>query len=406
MLNTITKKLRSNWMVLLPMASAAASFILSFWLKIILSPESYGDFAIALFTVNILLTLGVVGYDQVIIRLSQLSKRGLELDKWIIIIGILIFMLTPGLSFVFLNAFGVVNEFSLVYLFTSWMAACIAVISILFNLQGRLLESYVISGWWKVVLLLVIGLIYICTASVVRFELLILFALMTSFVWVVIFRGKLFYLIKGRVNRGSVCLLYLSSIVSLLSYQAFEGLDRFIVMTYFDKVIFGEYFFVFNFLLAPVSIFTSYYAVKRLSLYKSNFVYDEMCIDVVKVAIFSSVTTSILLILLWSFSIFGLHDITRLEPKVIIIIALLCIARSCYSILSVAYRVVARNLSLIVVAITFGVISVIVYYLCGYLFDVLHYGVVFLSLLILLYWISRIAAYFYIIRSDSLVNRF
>ncbi|EOU2463887.1 hypothetical protein ACNTOD_002836 [Vibrio navarrensis] len=399
MISKITGKLRSNWIVVLPIASAAASFILSFWLKIILTPEAYGDFATAFFTVNVLLGLGVVGYDQVIIRLSKLTERGLEIDKWIVMIGVLILLLTPGLSFVFLSAFGVVSEFSLGYLFMSWMAACIAVLAILFNLQGRLLESYFFLGSWKVVLLLTVSVLYLVQLAMDEFELLILFSLAGTFVWLLVFRKRIFYLVKGQLDAKSVYLLYFSSVISLVSYQAFEGLDRFLLLSTFDKVLFGDYFFVFNFLLAPTSIFVSYYTVKRLKIYKARFSYVLMFRDYVNVSVFSVLSGLCLLGVIYSIVVFGVVSFSSLDFSSVLIVLCLCVVRNGYLVLSAAYKVVASKSTLLFVAILFGMLSILV---CSFSsrFEI-SFQLNELILVVLGLWLLRILLYFYVILNDS-----
>lgn len=389
---------KRNWLVLLPVTSAAASFILSFWLKVILTPEAYGDFATIFFTLNVLLGLGVVGYDQVVIKLSKVSENGLEIDRWILTIGILILALTPILSFAFLSVFGVVNEFTWSYLLLSWSAACIAILAILYNLQGRLLESYLILGSWKVVLLAAFAFLYLLNFKIDDVGSLVMIALLSSFLWLLIFKRKIFNLSSFGIEAKPVILLYFYSFLSLFSYKLFDSLDRFLLISNFDKVVFGDYFFVLNFLLAPTSIFVSYYTVRRLKRYKVKFNYSVMALDYTKVMLFSFFSASCLIASLYIMKLMGYVNYPSVSSSAMIMIALLCVTKNGYSVLSSAYKVVASKSTLLIVAIVFAVVSIFVYLAAT--FFVVDISLLDIVFVIWTLWVVRIVFYFFIIKRD------
>ncbi|MDP5211618.1 hypothetical protein ORJ66_00985 [Pseudoalteromonas tunicata] len=402
MFNKIAARLRKNWMLVLPIASAVASFLLSFWLKIVLAAENYGDFATAFFIVNVLIGLGVVGYDHVIIRLSKLTENGLEIDRPLLFVGILILLLTPTFSFVFLKNFGVVSEFNSVFILLSFSTACIAVLTVLFNLQGRLLESYLFLGSWKVVLSIVIAFLYLFDVSIENFEFLILFSLSSTFLWFFVFRKKIFHLVKNQVKIKALFLLYFTSLISLISYQAFEGLDRFLLLDNFDKVLFGDYFFVFNFIMAPTSIFVSYYSVSCLKKYKAFFSYKEMLNDVLKVFYFTSFMIFFLCIVLFFLSEIQFVRFPAITMSLMFLISCVCIIRNCYLVVSVSYRVVASKLSLTLVAFIFGTLACFFYWLSS--LNILEPSMEMIISFILFLWVLRTLVYFLVVKIDSLKN--
>lgn len=398
MKSQIFRKLMKNWMVMLPLASAGSSFILSFWLKIILTPEDYGDFATVFFAANLLLGLGVVGYDQLIIRMSKLTDNGLELDKRLVNFGVLLLLLTPAVSFLLLSSFGVVEQFSFNYVVVSWSAACIAVLAILFNLQGRLVEGYLFLGSWKVVLLAIFVVIYLSEMPMLEFDSMILVALISTFFWFLFFRRRIAVRGIHNISKTNIFMLYVSSIVSLVSYKIFDGMDRFILISNFDKVVFGDYFFVFNFLLAPISILVSYYAAKRLRVYKQGVLLRMVLNDYIAVMFLSVVVTSILLLLLVMLDSFNILEYQSIDTAVLIGIALLCAIRNGYVILSTAYKVVASKVSLLMVASLFGVSALLIYYgIDGLGF---YLDLQLLVIVVLVMWLLRSAVYFYVLNSD------
>jgi hypothetical protein len=405
MKSKIFKKIIENWMMILPLTSAGASFILSFWLKMILTPEDYGDFATVFFTVTVLLGLGIVGYDQVIIRLSKLTEHGLEVDKWLVNFGILVLILTPGISFLLLSSFGVVDEFTIDYLIVSWSAACLSVLAILFNLQGRLLEGYLFLGSWKVVLLVMVVVLYIGQLPMQSFNLMVLLALVSTFFWFVAFRRPI--AIRGihNLSKTKVVMLYASSVVSLVSYKIFDGMDRFLLVSNFDKVVFGDYFFVFNFLLAPTSIPVSYYAVKRLKKYKEGLSLRMVLNDYFLIMSATIAITAILLFLMISFERLGVIEYQSIDMISLVGIASLCATRNGYVVLSTAYKVVASKVSLLLVASVFGFSALLIYYVVsGFGYEL---SLKLLVFAVLVMWIFRSAFYFYVLDEDlkKLKNR-
>lgn len=398
MINKIISKLRSNWMVILPIGAALASFILSFWLKVILTPAAYGDFATAFFIVNVMLGLGVIGYDQVIIRLSKLNEKGLEIDRVILLVGGVILVLTPGLSFAFLKVFGVINEFTISYALMSWTAAGIAILAIVFNLQGRLLESYLFLGTWKILLLLIVAALYSTNVSIGNFDSLILISLAFTFFWLAIFRRKILNVTKGIIDSKTVYLLYFSSVVSLISYQAFSSLDRYLIISNFDKVVFGDYFFIFNFILAPTTIFVTYYTVQRLKLYKSNFSYSMMIKDYARVSFFSLFSGSVLMFIIFFANHLGYISYNSLSAFDVALIYLLCVVRNGYAILAAAYKIFASKNTLIATAILFGVFSLFFYMFFQKNVDWISIRHVLVSVIAL--WSLRVVLYFFIIKND------
>lgn len=399
MLTLLKLKLLRNWMMLLPISAAAATFFLNFTLKIVLNPEDYSDFASLFFLVTILFGLGIVGFDQIIVRYSKLVEDRLEVDLFVLKFGFIILGVTPLINYLFLSGLGVVIEFNLKYLVLSYALAVISTLVIMCNLQGRLVEAYLFQGIWKYVLLVLFYFIIFFSELKIDFIYLFILAISITLIMLLVKPRPYFFTVKNKIDLRLFFAFYFSSIASLLSFQFFDSLDRFLIISSFDKIVFGDYFFVYTFILSPLSIAVNYLSVKRLHSYKKSFSIKSLYKDYFLSLIITIVVGFFLIIALLIVRNIELITIENFDYDIIFMCYLLCVIRSSYIILSVSYRVIATTKTLFFVAILFLILSYVMYFYASNLMSkiTLTYVVVIVAFL----WFFRSVLYLILLKRDS-----
>jgi O-antigen/teichoic acid export membrane protein len=198
----------------------------------------------------------------------------------------------------------------------------------------------------------------------------------------------------------SILLMYFVSMLSVFAYSSFESLDRLMMVNELSKEMFGNYYFIYNFLMAPTAILVSYYSMQRLHLYKKRFSYKEMTNDVVKISIYSMGMTIILLGVLILLREYKFINIQGMTMDVLIFVSILCVVKHGYSMLSMSYSIVASKKSMISISLFFGFVSVVVTNTITE-FEIAVTVIGLMSLAIVM-WLTRVLMYFYAIKIDSL----
>lgn len=388
-------------LIIIPIISSLASFSLSAGMKFILNPEEYGAFAVNIFKLNLMISIGLIGFSQVVIRMSSVGPNGVVIDKKIFNVGVVLFFIAPLVLYAYLKIIGVAVELNPIYVTTSWSVITIAIFSLLHNLQGNLFKSYLITGAWKIA-----ALVIIMTSSMIDVEEknteIYLFASLFASLLMIIKFGKVDGGLSPECKNSykSILLMYFVSMISVISYSSFESLDRLMMLNGLSEEIFGNYYFTYNFLMAPTAILVSFYSMQRLHAYKKKFSYEKMTNDVMRISLLSIGMTVFLLgalVLSIENKLISNHGITM---DVLIFISILCVIKHGYSMLSMSYSIVASKKTMINIGLVFGIVSVFVTYAVREL-DIEVTVSELISLAIIL-WLARVLIYFYAIKKDSL----
>ncbi len=398
MINTLISILKNNVSILLSIISSASSFFVNIFLKGFLSADAYGDFSLIFFAVNTIFILGMVGYDQVLIKYSNSDNGYLVYERNVVKLGVCVFLFSPFLSVFILTSLSILENFSFLYMLISLIATFLVVNSILFNLSGDLSSSYFYIGFWRFVLLMSVLYMSVFHSDYRRYDVVIFFSMLLTVFAFYFKRPNIIVKNENKTSFFILLTLLMSSLFSLTSYQFFEGLDRIIINSHFDKSVFGDYFFLFSTILAPVSVICTYNSAKKLVAYKDSISISQVKKDFYH-SLFLSFTIAMIVGGVVLFLIYiGFLQLLSIDFQTLILVILLCTLRGGYSILSMAYKVVAKSKTLFFSSIFFLVISLLVFFILKNLnYDL---GIKSMIISICLLWLLRCLAYIFIVEND------
>jgi len=265
-------KKHSSFLVIV--IGAFSVFAASVLLKKVMSPNDYGEYSLLVTFFQLLFSFGLVGFEQVFLRISEVNKKNIiETDKTLSIILVLVWIL-----FGFVSSFLFTAYFSEIELPYGYFLGCTLAITFsmfLFNvlrLNSDFTMSQLLGNSWKIVLLLfcLVFMVY----NLTNIE---LFVKITTFSLGAIFIAQLLYGLK-KIS-FSFKKIYAKKSLGLYAFQFFISLatltfigysDRFIVKNELGSVMLGEYFFLATIFFFPYALIQGYIGFKELVAFKKQ----------------------------------------------------------------------------------------------------------------------------------------
>tara|TARA_B110000211_G_C14092801_1_gene560237 strand:- start:11243 stop:12430 length:1188 start_codon:yes stop_codon:yes gene_type:complete len=379
--------------IALPVLGAGSAFILNLIMKSQLSSESYGGFAAALFSVAILYMIAGLGFEQVLVRLSTVSGDSLILDRSIVVATISVIIISPAFCSVVMMMFGVIDYVDVNLIVMAIVISASILFSTLYKIQGNILSHYLFLHAWKIFLLLMVVVGFISDLRFQDYATTIYTAVIAAFIVSLLISPFKNIKIKTIVSDDSLIVFTIAGLVSVMSFSVFDGLDRILVGELFNRSVFGDYFFIFAFLISPVGIVSSYISAKRLKLYKQNFNLSNFKSDYFYTLAISLLIASVFAIALDALVRFGFIILTKDYYSIMAVVFLLAVVRGGYGMLSLAYSVLCSSRILILVGLFFASMSVAVFYFITGLMPSNYLALHDIGIVILALWIFR--SYFY-----------
>ena len=255
-------------------AGAGSIFLVNIVLKATLSDFQYGEYSIFITFIQVCISFGFLGLEQVFLRLSEVSnKQEILTDKKLL-------RLTFGVGFLFSLLFSLV--FSNIFLkieIAIWllllMTFSTSLMMFLYNVV-RLKKQFVIAqlfnNMWKYIVLVITGFLLIKGDVNAK-------TLIEIFTYVSIGSAAFFsiYVIKNIpfkfTNRFSLNDIYKYSfhfIISMLTLTIIGFFDRFYIKAFFGSVAFGNYFYLSTIFYFPFALLQGYVGFKELVFFKTN----------------------------------------------------------------------------------------------------------------------------------------
>jgi hypothetical protein len=390
----------SNLSIILPISGAASAFLANLILKSHLDSTVYGEFASSLFMIVTLYMIAGLGYEQVLVRLTEVEGDKVVVRSNVAILGFSIIVISPIICHYILLVFGVIDESNPLIIASSFMISISNILSTLYKITGRLISHYLFLHAWKVVLLVLILVKYVIQggADIVHLELVVL-SLTIGFLISCLSSSFQFVVFRNAIMPMSKLLLYSSAgAISIIGFSIFDGLDRFLIKEVFDKAVFGDYFFIFSFIMSPVAIVSGYVSAKQLSFYKKSFRVKIFKQDYFKVLIISTSVAITFTILIQLLVFTGLVTLMEGYYEMLIIIFFISIIRGGYFILSMAYSILCSSQLLILIGVVFAGIGILMFYLMSIIEGV---SVVSIGLLLFILWSMRSVIYWFLIMHES-----
>ena len=390
----------NNLSIILPISGAASAFLVNLLLKSHLDSAAYGEFASFLFMIATLYMIAGLGFEQVLVRLTEVEGKKIVIRNNVAIFGLFVIAISPVICHYILLMFGVISESDPLITASSLLISISNLLSTLYKIDGRLISHYLFVHFWKIVLLVLVLISYIVDGGTgFGYLELISLSLVVGFMVSCFFSSFRIVTFRSASMPMSSLLLYSAAgAISIIGFSIFDGLDRFLIKEVFDKKIFGDYFFIFAFIMSPVGIVSGYISAKQLRSYKESFNAKVFKYDYFKVLIVSAAVAITFTIFIKLLVFTGVVVLMDGYHKMLIMIFFISIIRGGYSIMSMAYSILCSSQLLIVIGVVFAGASILLFYL---MINIDGVGVVSIGLLLFILWSVRSIIYWLLIMYES-----
>lgn len=274
-LNLVIKNIKNHFSLIIILTSGLSFFLSNILLKEIFSDTDYGYYSILTTVISLVFVYGLLGFEQVVFRYSyQINKSEIATSKQQIYLILGIVMFSTLLSFVLFNKFYSINGYSKILIFLT-MLSCAWSLALFtfFRLNKSYVVSQLISNGWK--LFLAITTLCYFMFKINEFHLFINVLLIFIILITLLFTLLLFNNVQFKFNEDIDTKVLLKSFVNFfISISTFLLLlfgDRFLIENKLGVVVFGDYFYLTNIIIAPFAIIQNYVGFKRSVFYKQNF---------------------------------------------------------------------------------------------------------------------------------------
>ena len=249
-------------------------FLTNILLKKVLSPTAYGEYSIYITYFQLLSSFGLLGFEQVFLRISEVKTRGvIQTDKALFILLVWIWILFGFAgSFIFKHYF---SEITLPYLY--FLIGTLAVTFSMFvynafRLDSEFISSQVMNNLWKIALFL-LGMVFLFKgiSSVDIFVKIFTYLLCFVLLFQLIFTSKkVKFVFLQKESLKNLNLYAFHFFISLFTLTIIGYADRFIIKGAFGAEALGEYFFLATVFFFPYTLIQSYIGFKELVTFKKQ----------------------------------------------------------------------------------------------------------------------------------------
>ena len=255
-------------------AGAGSIFLVNIFLKATLSDFEYGEYSIFITFLQVCVSFGFLGLEQVFLRLSEVSKeKEILTDKKLlkITLGVgLLFSLL--LSLVFSKIFLEIEiAFTLLILLTFSTSLMMFLYNIV-RLKKQFVTAQLFSNMWKYIILAITAVLLINGAASTK-------TLIEVFTYTAVGSVVVFsiYAVKNVPFKftDSFALSTISRysfhfILSMLTLTFIGFFDRFYIKAFFGSSAFGTYFYLSTIFYFPFALLQGYIGFKELVFFKTN----------------------------------------------------------------------------------------------------------------------------------------
>ena len=358
--NKVLELLKRHSSLLILAIASFSFFITNILLKEYLNAENYGLYSIFITYISIISSFGMLGFEQVLIRNSEIFNDKIYVSKKLKIPIIISVCLTSFLgSYLFLDNFNI----SLPIFYLSLITILVITIKLVYNLF-RLLSNFVYSqltlNFWKFCLFFVL-IIFILNEHKIEISditLIIFSSLVLKMFMIIILVKKVEFKSSLSINRmfrqSSLFLLSLVTI-TLINYG-----DRFFIESRFGLEELGNYFFLINLFLYPFSLFQSYVGFKEIVSFKMSYHRDILVFKLKQIFIRSILFGFFLVTTAYFIDFFAIYNFNFYENfNLILLLISLGIIKMTYSLLSSALGAICNNIMLYKTNV-YSIISVLI----------------------------------------------
>lgn len=251
---------------------AVAVFLVNIILKKVLSQEEYGEYSLFISYLQLMVTFGLLGFDQVFLRISEaVDHKTIKTSKRLIII-----IFSVWAIFGLLSSIGFMSFFSNVEVNSIYIVICTLSVTasiFLYNVfrlnSSFLISQFLLNNWRFILVTLAIVGVYIYKIDLESYIKLFSYFLLILLVLQSYFTFKRIQFRYGIVEVPKTIYLFaLNFFIALFTISIISFGDRFFIKVNFGAIELGEYFFLATIFIFPFSLLQGYIGFKELVYYK------------------------------------------------------------------------------------------------------------------------------------------
>ena len=254
-------------------AGAGSIFLVNIVLKASLSDFQYGEYSIFITFLQVCISFGFLGLEQVFLRLSEVRDDRLLTDKKLLkitfVVGLLFSLL---LSAIFSKIFLKIQVATTLLILLTFSTSLMMFLYNIVRLKKQFVVAQLFNNMWKYIVLVITGILLIGGNVNAK-------TLIEIFTYVSIGSATFFsiYVIKNIpfkfTNSFELSAIYKYSfhfVVSMLSITFIGFFDRFYIKALFGSEAFGDYFYLATIFYFPFALLQGYVGFKELVFFKTN----------------------------------------------------------------------------------------------------------------------------------------
>ena len=254
-------------------AGAGSIFLVNIVLKATLSDFQYGEYSIFITFLQVCISFGFLGLEQVFLRLSEVRDDRLLTDKKLLkitfVVGLLFSLL---LSAVFSKIFLKIQVATTLLMLLTFSTSLMMFLYNVVRLKKQFVVAQLFNNMWKYIVLVITGILLIGGNVNTK-------TLIEIFTYVSIGSATFFsiYVIKNIpfkfTNSFELSAIYKYSfhfVISMLSITFIGFFDRFYIKAFFGSEAFGDYFYLATIFYFPFALLQGYVGFKELVFFKTN----------------------------------------------------------------------------------------------------------------------------------------
>ena len=252
---------------------AVAVFLVNIVLKMVLSQEQYGEYSLFISYLQLMVTFGLLGFDQVFLRISEaVDKKTIQTSKKLIIIILIVWAIFGLFSSIGFMSFFSGLEINSIYIVICTLSVTASIF--LYNIfrlnSSFLISQFLLNNWRFILVTLAIAGIYFYKIDLESFIklfsyfLLILLVIQSYFTFMRIHFEYSIVEVPKRIYSFA-----LNFFIALLTFSIISFGDRFFIKVNFGAIELGEYFFLATIFIFPFSLLQGYIGFKELVYYKN-----------------------------------------------------------------------------------------------------------------------------------------
>ena len=254
-------------------AGAGSIFLVNIVLKATLSDFQYGEYSIFITFLQVCISFGFLGLEQVFLRLSEVRDDKLLTDKKLLkitfVVGLLFSLL---LSAVFSKIFLKIQVATTLLMLLTFSTSLMMFLYNVVRLKKQFVVAQLFNNMWKYTVLVITGILLIGGNVNAK-------TLIEIFTYVSVGSATFFsiYVIKNIpfkfTNSFELSAIYKYSfhfVISMLSITFIGFFDRFYIKALFGSEAFGDYFYLATIFYFPFALLQGYVGFKELVFFKTN----------------------------------------------------------------------------------------------------------------------------------------